>query len=326
MELRHFRYFLAVAEFLSFVKAARSLHMSQPPLSKRISDMEEELGVRLFDRTSKRVELTRAGLALLPHARNAVNAFDAALRQAQSQSPNRSRRLRVALPPESSRTMFTELVNRLQSARIEVEPVEAYTADQQRLLLAGEIDVGVLRHPFDTRGLRLSRPVGQALGVILNANHPLAQYERIRMSDLVAYPLVQFERRCAPGLYDDLLRLCAAEGYIPRQIFHGIRITSTLLHTEQAVSLTTQRFLRRRGTDGTREIVWRPLEGDPIHWWTSAVCREDEYSSATKTAMEIVLSTLCEKEHWLSSQELVPGRDLHWSRWEDDACHSPLTV
>lgn len=306
MNIKHFRYFVAVAECGSFVEAARTLHISQPPLSKRIAEMEEHLGVRLFDRTSKSVELTKAGEALLPHARNAVYAFDAALRHARSQSPNRSRRLRIALPPESSRALFPELILRLQQVKIEVEPVEAYTADQNKLLAAGEIDIGVLRHPFEERGLWVSEPLGQIVGVVLNADHPLARHETIELSELQPYPLVQFARQCAPGLYDDLLRQCRLGGYIPEQIFQGIRITATLLSTEQAVSLTTERFVRRRGHAGTRECVWRPLRGNPIHWWTSAACREDEYSGATRTAIGVILDMLREMEDWLPIPRTPP--------------------
>lgn len=105
MEIRHLRYYLAVAEELNFVKAARDLHMSQPPLSRRIADMEKELGVRLFDRLSKRVTLTTAGQNLLPRARAVVESFDAA------NSPSRSRRLRIVLPLETSQTML--LVDRI---------------------------------------------------------------------------------------------------------------------------------------------------------------------------------------------------------------------
>lgn len=78
MDVRHFRYFVAVAEALSFAGAARELKMSQPPLSKRIADLEGELGLKLFDRTSKKVDLTSGGEAFLPQARAAVRAFDAA--------------------------------------------------------------------------------------------------------------------------------------------------------------------------------------------------------------------------------------------------------
>src|SRR5262249_54425544 len=156
MDIRHLRYFVAVADALSFAKAARDLHLSQPPLSKRIADLEHELGMRLFERSSRRVALTAAGTRVLPHAKAAVRGFDAALRAARAIAP--SHRLRIALPPETSRSVLLEVIDRLRREHVEVDLAERMTAEQRRLLDSGEIDVGVLRHPFDARGLRVAPP------------------------------------------------------------------------------------------------------------------------------------------------------------------------
>jgi DNA-binding transcriptional LysR family regulator len=299
MDIKRFRYFVAVAEALSFAKAARELHMSQPPLSKRIAELEEELGVRLFDRTSKRVELTAAGETFLPKARDAVRSFDTAVRHAHALSPSRSRHLRIALPPETSRSVLSGIVTRLQRDRVEVQVVEASTAEQQRLIAVGEADVGVLRHPFRKRGLRVSPPLGQALGVVLDAKHPLAKMKKLRLPDLSPYALVHFQRSYSPGLYDELLDLCRAGGYVPPRILHGVRMTAALLRTESAVTLATERLLRRRGEAGSNEFAWRPLEGSPIHWWTSVVCRSDEYAGITRVAADVVFASLQQYENWI---------------------------
>ncbi|MBB4365249.1 DNA-binding transcriptional LysR family regulator [Bradyrhizobium sp. CIR18] len=187
MDVRHFRYFVAVAE-LSFAGAARDLNMSQPPLSKRIADLEGALGVKLFDRTNKKVELTTAGEAFLPQARAAVQAFDAALRVARSLSPSQSRRIQIALPSETSRGVLSAIVSRLKQEQLELHLIEANTAEQLRLLAAGGIDVGVFRYPFKKQGLW----VGQPLGVIIAAERPLATVDKVHLSDLSPYPLVQF--------------------------------------------------------------------------------------------------------------------------------------
>jgi DNA-binding transcriptional LysR family regulator len=307
MDIRHFRYFVAVAEALSFAKAARELHMSQPPLSKRIADLEEELGVRLFDRTSKKVDLTAAGEAFLPKARDAVRSFDSALREARSLSPSQSRHLRIALPPETSRSVLSGLVTRLQRDCAQVHLVEASTAEQQRLMAAGEVDVGVLRHPFEKRGLRVSPPLGQALGVVMDATHPLVKMERLCLSDLNPYALVHFQRHFSPGLYDELLDLCRAGGYVPSRILHGVRMTAALLRTESAVTLATERLLARRGDAGSKEFTWRPLEGSPIHWWTSVVCRSHEYVGLTRVAADVVFASLQQYENWVPMPRAVAG-------------------
>lgn len=305
MDIRHFRYFVAVAEALSFAKAARGLNMSQPPLSKRIADFEAELGVRLFDRTSKKVDLTKAGEAFLPQARAVVRAFDVALRTARLLSPNQSGRLRIALPIETSRSVLSTVVRHLQPDHIEVELVEATTAEQQRLLASGEIDVGVLRYPFDKHGLRVSAPLGQPLGVVMAAEHPLAKVDKLHLADLSPYALVHFQRHLAPGLYDELLDLCRAGGYVPRRILHSSSMVKAYLRTELAVAIATERLVRRRVG---AEFIWRPLEGSPLHWWTSVVCRSDECIGLTRVAIDVINDSLQKFENWIPMARPAAGR------------------
>jgi DNA-binding transcriptional LysR family regulator len=272
--------------------------MSQPPLSKRIADMEEEFGVRLFDRTNKKVTLTAAGEGLLPQARAAVQAFESAMRVARAVSPTQSRRLRISLTPETSRTVLLEVVNQLNRENVEVNMVEASTAEQQRLLAAGDIDVGVLRHPFDSRGLRVSAPLGQPLGVLMHIAHPLAGLKTLQLSDLQPYPLVHFQRDSSPGLYDEILELCRTGGYVPAKVLHGVRMTAALLTSQEAVTFTTERHLRRRGQAGSGELTWKALEGSPIHWWTSAVCRSYDWDRLSRLAVNVILDSLQQHEQW----------------------------
>ncbi|NYG45378.1 DNA-binding transcriptional LysR family regulator [Bradyrhizobium sp. IAR9] len=299
MDLRHFRYFVAVAEALSFARAARNLNMSQPPLSKRIADLETELGVRLFDRTSKKVNLTTAGEAFLPKARDAVRAFDAALRTARLLSPSHSRRLRIALPAETSRNVLSDIVSRLQQERVQVHLVEASTADQQDLLTAGEIDIGVIRLPVEKQGLWASASLGQPLGVVMAAEHPLATVAKLRLCDLDPYTLVIFQRRFAPGLYDEVLDLCRAGGYVPHRILHATRMTKALLRTESAVAIVAERLAKRSGEAGSKEFIWKPLEGSPLHWWSSVICRANECVGLTRVAVDVILASLQQHEGWV---------------------------
>lgn len=299
MDIRHLRYFVAVADALSFARAARELHMSQPPLSKRIADIENELGIRLFDRSSRKVTLTAAGASLLPNARAALKVFDQVLRTARALSPTQSRHLRIALPPETSKSVLLAIVAELRREQVEVSIAEAMTAEQHRLLETGEIDIGVLRHPFETRGLRVSAPLMQPLGVLMQSSHPLAGRRVLRLRDLQPYPLVHFQRHVSPGLYDELLELCRAGGYVPKRILHGVRMTAALLATEAAVTFTTERLLKRRGQSGSKELVWKPLAGEPIHWWTSAVCRANEWDRVTRLAVGVIVEALKTQEKWV---------------------------
>jgi DNA-binding transcriptional LysR family regulator len=195
--------------------------------------------------------------------------------------------------------VLLDVVNELTRANVEVNIAEAMTAEQMRLLESGDIDVGVLRYPFDARGLKISAPLRQPLGVLMHSSHPLAARASVALSELQPYPLVHFQRHFAPGLYDELLELCRAGGYAPQRILHGVRMTAALLTSESAVSLATERLLNRRGQAGTREFVWKPISGEPIGWWTSAVCRANDWDSLTRLAVGVVVNALQAHENWV---------------------------
>jgi DNA-binding transcriptional LysR family regulator len=307
VDIRHMRYFVAVAQALSFAKAARELHMSQPPLSKRILDLEDELGVRLFDRSSKQVALTAAGQAFLSQARAAVDAFDSAMRIARAISPAQSNRLRIALPWDTSRAVLIDIVNQLNADNVEVNLAVASTSEQDRLLAEGELDVGVMRHPFDEHGLKVSPPMAQTLGVLMRADHPLARRAKLHLKDLQPYPLVHFQHHLAPGLYDELLALCKHGGYVPTKILHGVKLGVALLTHPQAVTFTAEWLLKRTGP-GMEEFVWKPLEGAPLHQWTSAVCRSPQWDTLTRRAMDVVARALEMNDKWEPMPRPAPKR------------------
>jgi DNA-binding transcriptional LysR family regulator len=301
MDIRHLRYFVAVAETLHFGRAAQNLHMSQPPLSKRIADLEGELSVPLFDRSKRQVALTAAGRALLPRARAALRSFEAALRAVRAEAPAKSRRIHVAFPADTSAEVLLDLVNELRPGDVEINVAEATTAEQHQLLVAGELDIGVLRHPYPTRGLWSSQPLRQTLGVVLPSTHELARRGTLRLADLKASTLVMFPRSMAPGLYDDILKTCRAEGYVPKRIRHAVRMTAGLMIAEPAVTFRTVGF-RVPGPDRVApELIWKPLIGEPLHWWTSVVCRRNERDPLTRLAIQVMLRALQQHDHW------VPG-------------------
>lgn len=297
MDIRHLRYFVAVAENLHFGRAAQQLHMSQPPLSKRIAALEDELGTPLFNRSKRSVALTAAGRVLLPKARAAIEAFEAAAAAVKSASIGPSR-IRIAFPSDTSPEVLLDLVKTICPNDSEVNIVEATTAEQHELLRAGELDVGVLRHPYETQGLWSSPPLRQTLGVVLPSSHPLARRKELELRELQTNILIMFPRLIAPGLYDELLETCRAQGYKPKRIVYGIRMAPGLMVAESAITFRPAHFIVPGPVGRTPDLTWRPLVGEPLHWWTSVVCRRNDPDRRTRVAVQVILQALQRHDHW----------------------------
>jgi len=293
VEIRHLRYFLTVAEELHFGRAAQRLRMTQPPLSRRVADLEQELGLKLFERNARGVTLTEHGRRLQQPALRAVAAFDAAVATMSRPSRAAAHELRLAFPADTSAAVLTAVAGGLRRTGLEVEFVEATTAEQGELLREGAVDLGVLRHPFPQQGLCPSRQLRHPLGVIMPADHPLAGSPQLRLADLRGQVLVMFHRSMAPGLYDQTLEVCHKHGYRPRRIHHASRIVDGLLVVDSAVSFNVEASaLRWPG------VVWRPLAHDSLEWRTSVVRRRGDLDPGTRNAIRLVLYALRIHDGW----------------------------
>lgn len=305
MDIRQFRYFAAVAEALHFGEAARRLNMTQPPLSKRIAELEEALGVRLFERNSRKVALTSAGAHFLPYAQTSISAFDEAIASVQATTPSRSRRVRVGFPLDTSRKVMGLLTSEVHAMRAEAKIVEAATSEQHRMLLSGELDVGILRHPYSGKGLWSSPTLCQTLGLVMSRTHPLASRREIELGDLKASTLVIFPRAIAPGLYDEMIATSRAGGYRPRRIEHALRMTPGLLLSEAAVTFRPRVGLRKGRGSRMADLVWKPIAGEPMKWWTSVVRRRGDSDRLTLKTAQVILRGLEKHDQW----QRQPRRD-----------------
>jgi DNA-binding transcriptional LysR family regulator len=311
MDIRQFRYFAAVAESLHFGEAARRLNMTQPPLSKRIAELEEALGARLFERNSRKVALTRSGQQFLPYAQACIAAFDEAIASVQATTPSRSRRIRVGFPLDTSRKVMGLLTAELQAMRAEAKIVEAATSEQHGMVLSGELDIGILRHPYSGKGLWSSPTLCQTLGLVMSRTHPLANLREIKLSDLKASTLVIFPRPIAPGLYDEIVAASRAGGYRPRRIEHALRMTAGLLLSEAAVTFRPHVGLHKGRGSRMADLVWKPIAGEPIKWWTSVVRRKGDSDPLTLKTVQVILRGLEKHDQWhrLPKRDHQSGRD-----------------
>jgi DNA-binding transcriptional LysR family regulator len=213
IELRHLRYFLAVYEELHFGRAAARLHMAQPPLSQAIRKLEDILGVRLFDRTSRSVVATDAGHALAEGTRKIFATFDLALQSARSAG---DAKLRIGCVPDLAIQRLLQFVASLQDRVPEATAQVTHLPSHEQLgrLRRGELDLAIFHRGEDYADIE-TEPLfpGEPLAVLLAPTHKLADRHVVRCEDLSDEPLVTYQRADNPDLYDRVLGLAERCGH-----------------------------------------------------------------------------------------------------------------
>ena len=221
MELRHLRYFIAVAEELNFTRAATRLHIGQPPLSMQIRDLEEEIGVRLFERGPRRVALSTAGERFLLHARRILDGVEEAVAEARRAARGELGELRVGF---TSSLPFTDLLpdalnayrRRIPQVRLQLR--EMFTPEQFQALLRGELDVGFVRLQAGTppAGIVLREVARNPLRLVVNAAHRLAGAAQVHLAELAGEDFISFPADVGTDLPGVLRALCRQAGFEPR--------------------------------------------------------------------------------------------------------------
>jgi DNA-binding transcriptional LysR family regulator len=216
MELRHLRAFVAVADELHFRRAAERLHVAQSPLSQLIQRLEAELGVVLFHRSRRRVELTDAGHAALAPARAALAFADRAAEQARAAAEGRAGVLRLGFVG-SAAELLPDVLRALgaDAPAVEVRLREATAAQQLAALRHGGLDAGIMAAPRAAAGLTVHRIDRPPLLAALPAGHRLARRSTVDVGALQGEPFVLFPRGEGQELHDAVMAACARGGFVP---------------------------------------------------------------------------------------------------------------
>jgi DNA-binding transcriptional LysR family regulator len=219
IDLRLWRQFVAVAEALHFGRAAQSLHMTQPPLTQAIAQLERLLEVRLFDRTKRSVRLTAAGAALLPAARDLLARARALPAQARAAQAGELGHLRLGFVSTIGFAQLPQWVRgfRARYPRVGLDLVEATGDVQLQALERGEIDAGFMLHSpgFAPPALQHQRVTREPLVLAVPQPHPLAQHAALKLAQVLDQPLVIFPRRIVPSLHDAILGIYQGAGRTP---------------------------------------------------------------------------------------------------------------
>jgi DNA-binding transcriptional LysR family regulator len=231
VELRHLRYFRAVAEELHFGRAAERLHIAQPPLSQQIRQLERELGVDLFVRSTRKVELTPAGAAYQTRAVAILDAVDDAAEEARRIAEGVEGHLAIGCVGSATYSLLPRLVRALREALPGVDVSvrgEMLAPAQIGALLSGDIDLALLRPPVNQDGILAETVRRDRLLVALPEGHQLAARDELGVGDLRDEEFVAHAGRGRSVMNSLVTAICADAGFVPR-IRHQVEETSTLV-------------------------------------------------------------------------------------------------
>ncbi|ABR64915.1 LysR family transcriptional regulator [Sinorhizobium medicae] len=288
MEHRLLQSYVAVAEELHFGRAAKRLNISQPPLTKQIQQLERELGVALFERTKRKVELTAAGSVLLEEARRLLRQTENAAELVRKTERGETGHLAVGFIDAAIYSLVPNVVECFTRSypHVTVELADLRIPDQVRGVSEGRLDVGFIHPPIRGEQLAIETVLVEPLVVAVPQRHRLASRAEIPLAELANEALIQFPRSINPTLYDEIIGLCQSSGFNPKIVREATpkQTIIGLVSVGLGVSLLP-RCLENLKRDG---VAYRPISGPNLSIDTSIIYRSDRLRPATKAFINVV--------------------------------------
>lgn len=279
MDLRLLRSFVALADELHFGRAAARVHVVQAAMSQQIRALEEEIGARLFDRTTRSVQLTEVGRVFLPEAQGVLAAAERASSLAKRAARGALGDLRVGFASAAGFSPLPQALDAFKKAcpDVRVRLVQQGTQRQLEALHSGELDVGLALAPADV-GVFASRVLSEeSLMVVLSTRHRLAHRKRLRLRDLASEPIIWMVNRSEPQLRRHYVELCEARGFHPNIAFEVDQIATMLGLVAADLGVShAPRSAKRLRPQGVRfiplrpripsavQLVWDPANPSPV--------------------------------------------------------------
>lgn len=314
MELRQLRCFLAVADELHFGRAARKLHMSQPPLSVQIGQLEREVGMSLFDRSTRRVALTPAGLHLQGRARQIIGEVEAVRGEMRDYVDGLAGQLTVGFVSSASYTVLPGVVQLFRSRRpgVTLTLLPLTSAEQFNRLRDGTLDVGIMRDGYPDAehasypALTSEVVFEERLVACLPIGHPLADRTEVTAEEITKVPMISYPRALMPGFVGRVAELLAAAG--------GMNVVEEVVHQETALGFIAAGVGTSILPESVRQLVPAsiavvPLAGSPTTRLIAVRQQREHQNPLSATFLECVrnAATLLRLE---KSETQVPARRI----------------
>ena len=290
MDFRRLNYFLAVADELHFGRAAARLGIAQPPLSRQIKALEDELGASLFDRSRSQIRLTTAGGILLERARDILDRAGSAEEAVRQAGAGTIGSLTVGFVSSATYSVLPDIVHafRAENADVELTLVPMNNAGQRDALIQRRMDIGIARPRIDDDELRHEMIIRERLVVALPATDPLAELPELTVADLANREFILYPDKPRPTFADHVIAICRSGSVEPRvaQLVHDFQTTAGLVSVGVGISLVPE----STATGGRRGLVCRPLTGVKAETELSANWRIDNRGPLIRRFVEIARS------------------------------------
>jgi DNA-binding transcriptional LysR family regulator len=241
MELRHIRSFLSIAETLHFGRTAELIHISQPALSLQIRALEEEVGVRLFERNRRKTTLTAAGAAFRDDAAAALSQLEQATRRAKAAANGKLGLLRIGFVSTAGSEIVPNIVRQFRQLNpaVEFSLRNILTAEQVHMLETGSLDIGFLRVPIgEHAALDIVVVHREPFVLVVPSSHKLAKRKRVRLREVAGQDFVMYERTYAPGFHDLMVGILRDAGIVPNVTQTAVEIPTLISLVASGMGIT----------------------------------------------------------------------------------------
>ncbi|WP_316897093.1 LysR substrate-binding domain-containing protein [Pseudodesulfovibrio indicus] len=289
MELRQITYFIAVAEELHFGRAAERCHIAQPPLSQQIKRLEDELGVTLLERTSRRVALTPEGKEFLKRCKDVRDRLNEAVLCVQDMAQGLEGQLRVGFIGPASLSKLPKAIRafREHNPRIRLDFSAQSTSEQLPLLRGDRLDIAFVRlFGHDTSGLNTLTFLREPYVLAMPEGHPFGEREVIDITDLEGQPLIFNQRIAQPALYRSLIGSFHRVGFMPNIVQEVNTEQSTVALV--ATGLGSALVPASSATDSRSGVIFRPLTGELPQWKITALWKKKNQSAILEKFLAVV--------------------------------------